>query len=76
MSKEQLIDGVRVLFERRKYGTGPSTKFFTWLMYRDGKEWETYGDPWPSSVIPKAQLKDAIADIKGKLAAKAEVTHG
>jgi hypothetical protein len=63
-NREQLIDGVRVLFERRRYGTGASTKFFTWLLWHDGNEWQTYGDPWPSSVIPKKQLAEAIADIK------------
>jgi hypothetical protein len=66
-NRELLIDGVRVLFERRKYGTGPSTKFFTWLLYHDGEKWETYGDPWPSSVIPKVELAKAIVDIKIKL---------
>ena len=65
-----VIDGVRIMFERRKYGTGRSTKFFTWLNYHDGKEWQSYGDPWPSSVIPKRDIAKAITDIKLKLAEK------
>jgi hypothetical protein len=68
--KEISIDGVRVLFERRRYGTGASTKFFTWLLYHDGQHWETYGDPWPSSVIPHVELAKAMADIKIKLSDK------
>jgi hypothetical protein len=64
--KGQVIDGVRIMFERRRYGTA---SFFTWLLWHDGKEWQSYGDPWPSSVIPKLELTAAIAVIKSKLEA-------
>lgn len=62
----ETIDGVDIRYERRRYGSGASTVFFTWLYYFDGKEWEVYGDPWPSSVIPRIQLLKAVADIKTK----------
>lgn len=74
-NREQLIDGVRVLLERRKYGTGASTKFYTWLNYHDGKEWQTYGDPWPSSVIPKVEFAEAIASIKDEFICRDEAGH-
>lgn len=70
-NREQLIDGVRVLLERRRYGTGAGIVFYTWLNYHDGSEWQSYGDPWPSSVIPKREFANAIAEIKLKLAERA-----
>jgi hypothetical protein len=58
------IDGVRLAVARRRYGT----RTFTWLSYADGHDWQSYGDPWPSVRIPRAQLEIAVREIKGKLA--------
>jgi hypothetical protein len=58
--------GIRYKFERRRYGSGPSTRFFTWLMYRTpntGPEWESYGDPWPKVRLNKKELQAALDDI-------------
>ena len=64
MPEFKVISGIEVMFVRRKYGAGASTKFFTWLHWKDGAgEWRCYGDPWPSSTIPKDQLQHALADI-------------
>lgn len=66
---ETFTDGnVEYYFERRRYGTGPSIRFFTWLNYRvkPSKEWQTYGDPWPKVRLNKTELAEALADIKSK----------
>ena len=40
--------GVTVEFERRRYGTGASSRFFTWgTLVAPGYERLSLGDPWP-----------------------------
>lgn len=54
-------------FDRRRYGHGKTTKFFTWLMFRTpftpDHEWETYGDPWPKVKLNKKELDEALHNI-------------
>jgi hypothetical protein len=69
MSKHRYTDGpVEYYFERRRYGSGPSTRFYCWLMYRvePSTDWHTYGDPWPKVTPSKAEVSKALADIKQK----------
>ncbi len=64
MPEVRVISGIEVMFVRRKYGTGPTTRFFTWLHWKNtAGEWQSYGDPWPSSTIPKDELQNALANI-------------
>lgn len=67
MPQIRIISGIEVRFIRRKYGTGTSTRFYTWLHWKDAEgAWQCYGDPWPSSTIPKAELQNAMAEIMAK----------
>lgn len=56
------VDGLKLAVTRRRY----SNRTFTWLLYYAGADlrWLSYGDPWPSVIIPKAQLAEAARDIK------------
>ena len=67
-------------FERRRY----SNRTYTWLHWRKAthegvgeSEWQTYGDPWPSVRISKADLREALNDIRfGMLTVGAQVRLG
>jgi hypothetical protein len=64
MPEVRVISGIEVMFVRRRYGSGATTRFFTWLHWKNSAgEWRSYGDPWPSSTIPKDELQHAIAGI-------------
>jgi hypothetical protein len=71
MANIETFGVIRYKFERRRYGTGPSTRFFTWLVYRTPNtpdhEWETYGDPWPKVRLNKKELEAALEDIASKM---------
>lgn len=55
------INGVTIAFVRRRY----SKQTYTWLHWKDeAGVWHEYGDPWPSVVVPKAQLAEAVQKIK------------
>jgi hypothetical protein len=52
-NSEITLAGVCFRFVRRRYGN----RTFTWLHYQDASGvWQSYGDPWPSVRIPKADL--------------------
>jgi hypothetical protein len=67
MFKQFEVDGVRLAVTRRRYGK----QTFTWLLYvNNDHRFDSYGDPWPSVVIPKKQLAAAVAEIKIRLAGR------
>lgn len=53
------------MFERRRYGTGASIKFFTWVLYRPvgTTEWQAYGDPWPKGRLNKKEVGEVLGNI-------------
>lgn len=63
---------IEYYFERRRYGTGASSRTFTWLNWRvrvDGDitkprhVWNSYGDPWQKIKLNKKELAKALAHI-------------
>lgn len=61
-TKTVTIDGraFPVRFERRRYGTGASSRFFTWAYVTLGGESVSLGDPWPCVTPAKRELEWAI----------------
>jgi hypothetical protein len=56
-------------FERRRYGTGASLRFYTWVNYRliGSDEWHAYGDPWPKARLNKLELIEVENEITLRL---------
>jgi hypothetical protein len=52
-------------FERRRYGHGSTTKFFTWVSYRlPGQQWKEFGgDPWMKSRLNKKEVGEVLSKI-------------
>lgn len=50
-----------VRFERRRYGTGASSRTFTWVEAYVGGSWVSLGDPWPCITPARKEIEAAIA---------------
>ena len=65
---------IEYYFERRRYGTGPSMKFFCWIIYRiiPRTKWDyAPGDPFPKVTPNKKEMAEVLADIRKREAEKA-----
>jgi hypothetical protein len=58
---------IEYYFERRRYGTGPSTRFFCWIIYRivPNTKWDyAPGDPFQKVTPNKKEMAEVLADIR------------
>jgi len=67
-AKRTFRDGnIEYYFERRRYGGGPSTRFFCWMNYRivPDTRWHTApGDPWQKVTPNRREVSSTLALIR------------